>query len=517
MTAVVPVDIQNTAFDVLIAGSGFGGATAAYALSRAGLRVLLVERGGWPNRDETDWNGRSILLDGRYRGETLLLVRQEGATEAVETFPNEVVGGNSVFSGGATLRLRTTDFSRWPISYADLEPYYAEAEALLEVHGRAGEDPCGPPRTGNYPFPPLALTAPARRIYDAATALGLQPFQLPIALNHYGPREPRCLNCFTCDGFPCRIGAKNDMTQTALKKADPNRLTILARTEVARLSEREGRITGVEVIARDGGPDGRRRFKLRARAYVLSAGALGTPALMLRSDLARLDQSGALGRYLMRHCIAVVGYVFPFRTNPEAINHKQICITDRYESVRAADGTALGIIQDICMPPREVVRALGPRGFRWAASLSAASIQTLLCLAEDEPRAENRVLLVPDRFDAAGLPVAEVIHDYTDADRRRRDTLVALARRVLRRAGGLLGKVRLIDRFSHAVGTARFSRSRMEGVLDPDCRFWALANLYVVDGSFMPTSGGVNPSLTITANALRVAGRIAAAFARGSA
>ena len=220
---------------MLIAGSGFGGATAAYALSRAGLRVLLIERGGWPNRDETDWNGRAILLEGRYRGETPLLVRQEGATEAVETFPNEVVGGNSVFFGGATLRLRTTDFARWPISYADLEPHYTAAEALLEVHGRAGEDPCGPPRTGDYPFPPLALTAPARRIHDAAAALGLHPFQLPIAINHFGPREPRCLNCFTCDGFPCRIGAKNDMTQTALKKADPTRLTILARTEVARL------------------------------------------------------------------------------------------------------------------------------------------------------------------------------------------------------------------------------------------------------------------------------------------
>jgi choline dehydrogenase-like flavoprotein len=219
----------------------------------------------------------------------------------------------------------------------------------------------------------------------------------------------------------------------------------------------------------------------------------------------------------MRHCNAMVGYVFPFRTNPAAINHKQICITDRYESVRAAEGTALGVIQDMCMPPREVVRALGPRGFRWAAAMSADRIQTLLCVAEDEPRAENRLALVPERLDVAGLPVAEVTHDYTDGDRRRRDTLVALARRILRRAGGMVGKVRLIDSFSHAVGTARFSRSRMEGVLDPDCRFWASPNLYVVDGSFMPTSGGVNPSLTITANALRVAGRIAAALAREAA
>jgi len=503
----VAQDLGSTVFDVLIVGSGFGGATTAYALSRAGLSVLLVERGGWPHRDETDWNGRAILLEGRYRSETPLLVQQNGAEAPVETFPNEVVGGNSIFFGGATLRLRAGDFTRWPVSYAELEPHYGAAEALLEVHGRAGEDPCEPPRSTDYPFAPLELTAPARRIRDAAAALGLRPFALPVALNHRGAREPRCINCFTCDGFPCRIGAKNDVTQTALKKADPARLTILARTLASRLSvATDGRITGLEAIDRQSG----RRVMLRARAFVLSAGALGTPALMLHSGLGRLDQSGALGRHLMRHCNAMVGYVFPFRTNPESVNHKQICITDRYESARATDGTALGVIQDMCMPPREVVRVLGPPGFRWAASLSAARIQTLLCIAEDEPRAENRVELAPDRVDAAGLPVAQVIHAYTDGDRRRRDTLIALARKILRRAGGIAGKVRLIDSFSHAVGTARFSRSRLEGVLDPDCRFWASPNLFVVDGSFMPTSGGVNPSLTITANALRVSARIAA-------
>ena len=397
------------------------------------------------------------------------------------------------------------------MTYADLEPHYAAAEALLEVHGRAGDDPCEPPRSTGYPFEPAELTAPARRIRDAAAALGLHPFQIPVAINHRGTREPRCINCFTCDGFPCRIGAKNDVTQTALKKADPARLTILARTIAARLVVGgDGRIAGLEAIDRDGG----RRLTLRARAYLLAAGALGTPALMLRSGLGTLDRSGALGRYLMRHCNGMVGYLFPFRTNPEAVNHKQICVTDRYESVRESDGTALGIIQDMCMPPREVVRVQGPPGFRWAASVSAARLQTLLCIAEDEARADNRIEIAPGENDAFGLPVARVVHAYTDADRRRRDTLIALARRILRRAGGLAGKVRLIDSFSHAVGTARFSRSPDEGVLDPDCRFWASPNLYVVDGSFMPSSGGVNPSLTITANALRVSERVAAHLGR---
>jgi choline dehydrogenase-like flavoprotein len=204
----------------------------------------------------------------------------------------------------------------------------------------------------------------------------------------------------------------------------------------------------------------------------------------------------------------MMGYVFPFRTNPEHVNHKQICITDDYESVREADGTALGVIQDMCMPPREVVRALGPRGFRWAAAVSAERIQTLLCIAEDDAQADNAVTLSADRKDAFDLPVANVHHEYTAADTRRRDTLVRTARRVLRRAGGLIGKARLIDSFSHAVGTVRMGATPETGALSSDCRFWAYPNLFVVDGSFMPTSGGVNPSLTITANAFRVAAHI---------
>ena len=501
------LDLERTEFDVLIVGSGFGGGTVAYALSRAGLKVLLVERGGWPARDDTDWNVRAILLDGRYRGETPIGVRQSGAATEVDTYPNAVVGGNSIFFGGAALRLRATDFARWPITYADLEPHYAQAESLLEVHGRAGDDPCEPPRSGDYPYAPAPLSAPARRIAEAARALGMHPFHIPIAINHAGARDPKCINCFTCDGFPCRIGAKNDVTQTALAKADPANLAVVARVLATRVVERDGRIVALEAINVDSRDSGR-RLTLRARLFVLSGGAIGSPALMLRSGLAARDASGTLGRYLMRHCNAMMGYLFPFRTNPEHVNHKQICITDDYESVRQADGTALGVIQDMCMPPREVVRALGPRGFRWAAAVSAERIQTLLCIAEDEAQADNAVTLSAERKDAFDLPVANVRHEYTEADTRRRDTLVRTARRVLRRAGGLVGKKRLIDSFSHAVGTARMGATPETGALSPECRVWAYPNLFVVDGSFMPTSGGVNPSLTITANAFRVAAQI---------
>src|SRR3954462_12175831 len=125
-----------------------------------------------------------MLREQRYKGPSPVLVQQNGARAAVETFSNEVVGGNSIFFGGAALRLRETDFARWPVTYADFEPHYAAAEALLEFHGPSGIDPTEPPRSSDYPFPPPPLTAPAQRIFDAAGAMGLKPFQLPIAINH---------------------------------------------------------------------------------------------------------------------------------------------------------------------------------------------------------------------------------------------------------------------------------------------------------------------------------------------
>ena len=519
MTGASPnVDLERTVFDVLVVGSGFGGGTTAYALSRAGLKVLLVERGGWPARDETDWNGRAILLDGRYKGETPVDVRQAGARSDVETFPNEVVGGNSIFFGGAALRLRATDFARWPIAYTDLEAHYGEAEALLEVHGKAGDDPCEPPRSGPYPYPPVELTTPARRIADAARGLGLHPFHIPIAINHAGTREPRCINCFTCDGFPCRIGAKNDVTQTALAKADPNNLAVVARTVAARLVERDGRIEGVEAIDRDGG----RRLTLRARVCVLSGGAIGSPALMLRSGLGARDASGTLGRYLMRHCNAMTYGVFLRKPDPRGEHHKQIAVHDWYFGAREAGAPRgkLGNLQQIMGPRASLVAHILPKALGWVARLAefpASRLTGLLCIAEDQPRAENRVRIDPARPDAWGLPKLIVEHRHTERDLAARAFMVRKAKQILRRAGALAFFTWPVSTFSHAVGTVRMGDDERTAPLDPECRFRGLENLYVTDGSVFPTSAGVNPSLTISANAMRVGQLIVRALTGASA
>jgi choline dehydrogenase-like flavoprotein len=496
--------MNSASCDAVVIGSGFGGACAAHALAHAGLHTLLLERGGWPRRDELDWDQRAILIDKRYQSDSPLLIRQYGSSTFKPLCPNETVGGMSVFYGGASLRLRENDFARWPLGYAELEPYYTRAEQLLGVHGRAGEDPFEPPRSAPYPQAPVPLTPPARRIRDAAQSLGYRPFPIPLALNFSDPARPRCIQCNTCDGFPCKIEAKNDLTATLLRAAQARGLEIAAGAIAGRLVRTGGRISSVEGFDKTT----RQPFAFSARLFVLAGGALHSPALLLRSGLG----NPWVGRCLMRHCNGVVAGVFPFATNPDQVFHKQLCLADFYEDHRALHGTATGIVQDIYTPAPQVIRHFAPLGLKRIAGLVAGRMQNLLCIAEDEPLPENQVTL-SDQRDVFGMELVQVQHRYTEADCARRDYLGGKARQILRRAGAFLCKTYRIDSFSHAVGSARFGTSPETSALDPLCRLWEMENLFVVDGSFMPSSGGVNPSLTIAANALRVGEYLAENFA----
>ena len=486
-------------YDAVVIGSGFGGSLVAHSLVQAGLKTALLERGQWAKRDDADWDQRTILLKQRYRAASPLLVKQYGRRTFQRTYPNEVVGGNSVFFGGASLRLRPTDFSHWPLSYADLVPYYARAEQLLGVHGEVGTDPYQPPGIDAYPHRAVELSAPAQRIYQAGTALGLRPFKIPLAINFSDRTRPLCLRCITCDGFPCKVEAKNDIASTVLAAATAAGLEIIVGAVVRRLVQRGGRVEQVEYVD----SASRQPHALSADLVVLAAGALNSPALLLRSGF----DHPLIGRFLMRHCNGVACYIFPFRTNPQQVFHKQLCFSDFYEDLRAECGTAVGVIQDIYTPAPPIIQHHAPYGFKTLAGMLASRMQSLLCIAEDDPRRENRVSLSSEQ-DIFGMELVQVEHAYSDADCRRRDYLLTKAGAVLRQAGGLLRYRYLIDSFSHAVGTLRCATSPEEGVLDVDCRYWGSENLYVSDGSFMPSSGGVNPSLTIAANALRVAERI---------
>ncbi|MDA0747940.1 MAG: FAD-binding protein, partial [bacterium] len=257
--------MNSTFYDVIVVGSGFGGSASAYALSKAGFRTLLLERGDWVRRDAGDWSPRKILIEQRYKSASAMQVRQYGNRAFQPTSFNEVVGGMSVFYGGASLRLREKDFDLWPISYSDLEPHYDMAEQMLEVHGEAGEDPFEPSRSGAYPFQSIELTAPARRIYDAARALGHRPFHIPLAINFSNPARTVCIRCITCDGFPCKVEAKNDLTTTFLARAQAFDFEMMPGVIVARLVEENGKISAVECIEKETGKE----LSFSAKAIIL--------------------------------------------------------------------------------------------------------------------------------------------------------------------------------------------------------------------------------------------------------
>jgi choline dehydrogenase-like flavoprotein len=487
-------------YDAVIVGSGFGGAFAALALTEAGLRVLLLERGQPVARDDGDWDPQQILLGARYRSKAPVQIRQYGAQAYLDTHHHEVFGGGSVFYGGASLRMRPQDLQAWPLVYDDLEAHYTRAEGLLDVHGLAGGDPFEPPRSAPYPRTPIDLTSPAQRIHTAAQSLGYRPFALPLAINFRDASRPLCILCNTCDGHPCRIEAKNDLTATVLHRAQVLGLEIRVGVIARQLVVDAGQVTAIEATDAVSGAS----HTFAASRFVVAAGALQTPALLLRSGLGETTQGGRwIGRRLMRHCNAVLTGVFRERTNPEGVFHKQLCFTDFYEDLRSSHGMATGTIQDIYTPIGQVIAHHAPPGLRTIAGWCSMFMQNLLCVAEDEPRYENSVRL--GREDCFGMASPRVDHAYTEADYQRRNHLLAHARQVLKAAGAWTTRVHEIDSFSHGVGTVGMAGSPEAGASDSQGRLWGVENLWITDGAAFTTSGGVNPSLTIAANALRVA------------
>jgi len=492
---------------VIVVGSGFGGAATAYALVKSGVKTVLIEKGNWPKRDQDDWNGRKILIEQRYRSTSPVLIKQYRDRDFKVKYLDEVVGGMSVFYGGACFRFRERDFDSWPISYHDLEPFYDEAESYLEVHGESETDPTAPPRKVPYPYPSIPLSLPAQRIHQAATVLGYHPFPIPMGINFTSKSRTICLKCNTCDGFPCRIEAKLDAVTSLLSKAQNLGLTILTDVLVEKLNEKNGKVSSLDCIEKKT----QRKIKLEADAFVVSAGAIHSPALLLRSGLERYPSHKVIGRFLMRHTNGFLSYVFPFLTQSGEIFHKQLCITDFYEDFRSSGGFSGGSIQDNCMPSAEVISHFAPKGLKTIAGALSKRIQGLLIIAEDEAQESNQVFLARD-LDSYGLPIIQIQHQYSKKDLERRDFVVKCARKILKTAGGVVSNLFEVDTFSHAVGTVRFGNDPTTSVLDRDCRFHGIDNLFVSDASFMPSSAGLNPSLTIVANSLRVGYRIAERF-----
>jgi choline dehydrogenase-like flavoprotein len=507
-------------YDAIVVGSGFGGSMAACELVDAGWRVLMIERGSWVPRGPRNWSSDAVgPLTPFYSTETPYRAVAGGESDVVGSF--QCVGGPSVFYGGAALRFRERDFERapeivgdsgaaWPYRYDEIERHYTQAERLLGVAGELGGDPTEPRHSAPYTQLPGALSPTARLIRDAALRMGLTPSRLPLALNH-AARDGRapCAACSTCDGFACAIGAKNDLATAVLPGLVRRGLRLTPDTVVVRLVTEGRRVIAVDCVERETG----RRVRHHANLFVLAAGALASPHLLLASGLDRLHAGGrVIGRYLMRHANAVVIGLFPRRPDREAQFHKQVAIHDFYFGHPRVGSPAgkLGAIQQLSTPPAELVKAhLPPLVGRGVAS-TLPHATGLLVMAEDQPRFENGVAIDRGRLDRFGLPELRITHRYTARDEAALGALVGQARAILREAGAWVTYLQPIRTFSHALGTVRMGEDPATSALDAEYRLRGTDNLYVVDGSAFPTSGAVNPSLTIAANALRAGQGIAA-------
>lgn len=492
------------AWDAIIVGSGFGGVMAAHALVHAGRRVLMLERGGWVGRDRDDADAHRPGLQTRhYSLDSAYDVRAGRKRYLAGAW--SCVGGPSIFYGGASYRFRESDFgphpdlvgesgAEWPFGYDELEPYYCMAERLLHVAGELRRDHGDPPRSAPFPQPPPPLAPSSRAIAEAARRLGMKPSRIPLAITYQEARS--CRRCGRCDGYACPTHSKNDLATAVIPDLVRRGMTLRTDTVCSGLSRSGSRITGVQCVHRVTGA----RETLRAACVIVAAGALATPHLLLASGLARVNPAGhAIGRYLMRHRNAVVFGAFLRRPNPRNEFDKHVAILDFYDDA--------GCIQQLT-PAEGLVRAYLPRPLRTPAAIFLSRASGLLVIAEDQPRAENRVTLDPSQQDRFGLPRLRVDHAYTPRDEAAARLLVRHARRVLREAGARFTLVHPIETWSHALGTVRMGRDERSAPLDEVGRYRGLDNLYVVDGSALPRSAGVNPSLTIAANALRIGAHI---------
>jgi len=503
-------------YDVIVIGSGAGGGTLTHALAPTGKRILLLERGGWMPRERENWDSRSVWLDHRYTNAG----QWTDAATGKRFTPKQhyYVGGNTKVYGAILFRFRERDFGAithvdgvspaWPIDYADLEPYYTRAEQLYQVHGVRGVDPTDPPSAAAYPHPPISDEPRVAQLSADLRAAGLNPFPLPngILLNEAAPEVSACVRCATCDGYPCLVNGKADAQVIAVVPAlrHPN-VTLRTNALVTRLeTDPSGRTVSRVVVERNGV-----REEYSADVVVVAGGAINSAALMLRSASDRHpdglgNSSGLVGRNLMMHNNSSL-IAFSKVPNPTKFQ-KTLGINDFYYG----DGDwpyPLGAMQMLGKSDAVLIGFDAPEA-EDPQDLARHALDFWLT-TEDLPLAENRVTV-----DADGEISLRYTPTNLEAHQRLRAKFEGLLDRIQCREqvlenysyrGGRLG----INGVAHQNGTMRFGVDPAGSVLDVDCRVHDLDNVYVADSSFFVSSTALNPTLTIIANALRVADRVA--------
>lgn len=502
-----------THFDVIVIGTGAGGGTLAYALAPSGKRILLLERGDFLPREKQNWDVEEVFMRNRYVSKDIWY---DDRGSPFQPGSHYFVGGATKMYGAALFRLRKEDFGQlrhhggispaWPIAYEDMEPYYTKAEYLYQVHGRRGADPTEPPASAPYPFPPVAHEPRIQEMYDSLSWAGYHPFPAPtgIILDEEDRNRSKCIKCDTCDGFPCLLHAKADAEVVCVRPAleRPN-VTLVTRAHVTRLKTgASGREVTEVVVDRNGTAE-----SYSGSIVVVAAGAANSAKLLLASANDKhprglANGSDQVGRnYMFHNSTAVVA--LSKRENPTMFQ-KTLSLNDFYFGMEGFD-FPVGNIQMIGKSKGAMFREDAPRfapGF--TLDRMARHAVDFWLTTEDLPDPNNRVTLTRQ---------GEIRLSYTFNNQEPTRRLYAKLRSMLEHLDChehlipnnlYLGKHIPIAGVGHQAGTCRFGADPKTSVLDVNCKAHELDNLYVVDTSFFPGIGAVNPSLTAMANALRV-------------
>ena len=504
-------------YDVIVIGTGAGGGTLAHTVASSGRRVLLLERGDFLPRESENWQPEPVFVDGRYISPETWF---DSAGTAFQPQVHYFVGGATKLYGAALYRLRPQDFGEikhadgispaWPLTYDDFEPWYTKAEWLYQVHGRHGDDPTEGPWSKQYPWPAVSHEPRIQQISDDLAAAGYHPFPAPCGILLDEADRPRstCIRCTWCDGYPCLVHAKSDAETIAVRPIlwEPN-VTLIVRAEVVGLgTDPTGRTVTDVVVSRDGA-----REVYNADIVVVSAGASNSAKLLLRSANERhpnglANGSDQVGRnYMFHNSKAVVALA---KERNDTVFQKTLGLNDFY-SATGDHPWPLGNVQMVGKSNGWAMKGEEPKltvlAPHWSLDEVAEHAVDFWLTTEDLPDPDNRVTVDSD----GAIHLA-----YKSNNDEEATALYGELRTILNHVGmaehhvlskNFYMKMNIpIAGVAHQAGTCRFGTDPQTSVLNVDCRAHELDNVYVVDTSFFPSIGAVNPALTAMANAIRV-------------
>jgi choline dehydrogenase-like flavoprotein len=507
---------MKTDYDIIIIGTGAGGGTLARHLAPSGKSILLLERGGFLKREPENWSATEVFQNNRYVSPDPWLDKNG---KAFQPGTHYHVGGATKMYGAALFRLREKDFTSfahfdgispaWPVSYADFEPYYTKAEYMYQVHGAAGEDPTEPPRSAPYPFPAVSHEPRIQKLADDLKRAGYKPFHTPagIMLDETNMPFSTCVRCKDCDGFPCVVHAKSDAEVLGVRPAlqHPN-VELVINAKVTRLNTNVAGTSVSEVVVEVNGET----VTVRGGIVVVAGGAANSAKLLLMSANEKhpnglANGSDQVGRNYMFHTSQAV---LAISLEPNDTQYqKTLGINDFYFGMKDFD-FPVGGIQMVGKSQAPMFRGEKPietlLAPTWTLEKLAEHAVDFWLMTEDLPSPDNRITV-----DKNG----QITLSYTGTNQEPSNRLYAQLQSML----GSLGCQHFtiprniylkndigVAGVAHQSGTCRFGSDPKTSVLDANCKAHELDNLYVVDTSFMPSIGAVNPALTAMANAIRV-------------